>query len=59
MWDDGFDANYSAFDKRSIYESRSMLLVVLRKVNAISDQEPLEPVMLEMARSGCKIGRVN
>ena len=44
MWD---DANCSAFDKRSIYES--MLLVVLRKVNAISDQEPLELVMLEMA----------
>jgi hypothetical protein len=44
MWD---DENYSAFDKRSIYES--VLLVVLRKVNAISDQEPLEPVMLEIA----------
>jgi hypothetical protein len=44
MWD---DANYSAHDKRSIYES--VRLVVLRKVNAISDQEPLEPVMLEMA----------
>jgi hypothetical protein len=44
MWD---DADYSAFDKRSIYES--VLLVVLRKVSSISDQEQLEPVMLEMA----------
>ena len=44
MWD-GVD--YSGHDKRSIYES--VLLVVLRKVCAISDQEQLEPVMLEMA----------
>ena len=44
MWD---GAGYSASDKRSIYES--VLLVLLRKVSSISDQEQLEPVMLEMA----------
>jgi hypothetical protein len=44
MWD---DADYSAFDKRSIYEV--VLLVLLRKVSSISDQEQLEPVMMEMA----------
>jgi hypothetical protein len=44
MWD-GDD--YSQGDRRSIYES--VLLVVLRKVCGISDQEQLEHVMLEMA----------
>ena len=34
MWD---GADYSASDKRSIYES--VLLVLLRKVSSISDQE--------------------
>jgi hypothetical protein len=44
MWDDD---EYSVADKRNIYES--VILVVLRKVWSISDQEQLEPVMLEMA----------
>ena len=44
LWD---GADYSPADKRSIYES--VLLVLLRKVSSISDQEQLEPVMLEMA----------
>ena len=44
MWDDG---EYSGADRRSIYES--VLLVVLRKACSISDQEQLEPVLLEMA----------
>ena len=44
MWD---RADYSPSDKRSIYES--VILVLLRKVSSISDQEQLEPVMLEMA----------
>ena len=44
MWD---GADYSDADKRSIYES--VLLVVLRKACSISDQEQLEPVLLEMA----------
>ena len=44
IWD---GAGYSASDKRSIYES--VLLVLLRKVSSISDQEQLEPVMLEIA----------
>ena len=44
MWDDG---DYSGADQRSIYES--VLLVVLRKACSISDQEQLEPVLLEMA----------
>ena len=44
LWD---GADYSPSDKRSIYES--VLLVLLRKVSSISDQEQLEPVMLEIA----------
>jgi hypothetical protein len=44
MWD---GTDYSASDKRSIYES--VLLVVLRNVSSLSDQETLEPVLLEMA----------
>ena len=44
MWDGG---DYSVADQRSIYES--VLLAVLRKACSISDQEQLEPVLLEMA----------
>ena len=44
MWD---GADYSPSDKRSIYES--VILVLLRKVSLISDQEQLEPAMLEIA----------
>jgi hypothetical protein len=44
MWD---RADYSPSDKRSIYES--VILVLLRKVSSISDQEQLEPAMLEIA----------
>ena len=44
MWD---DATYSDHDKLSIYYS--VLLVALRKVNAISEQVEHEPILLEMA----------
>ena len=44
MWD---DATYSDHDKLSIYYS--VLLVALRKVNAISEQVEHEPIQLEMA----------
>ena len=44
MWD---DATYGDHDKLSIYYS--VLLVTLRKVNAISEQVEHEPILLEMA----------
>jgi hypothetical protein len=44
MWD---DASYGDHDKLSIYYS--VLLVTLRKVNAILEQVEHEPILLEMA----------